>query len=68
MNRLNERQRRRSKDLGKYLFKKTKLTEIKQREREARAQGRKQINRAELRVEGHESATGFPSLRTQAMR
>lgn len=68
MNRLDERQRRRSKDLGKYLFKKTKLTEIKQREREARAQGRKQINRAELRVEGHESVTGFPSLRTQAMR
>lgn len=68
MNRLDERQRRRSKDLGKYLFKKTKFTEIKQREREARAQGRKQINRAELRVEGHESVTGFPSLRTQAMR
>lgn len=68
MNRLDERQRRRSKDLGKYLFKKTKLTEIKQREREARVQGRKQIHRAELRVEGHESVTGFPSLRTQAMR
>lgn len=67
MNRLDERQRR-SKDHGKYLFKKTKLTEIKQREREARAQGRKQIHRAELRVEGHEPATGFPSLRTQAMR
>lgn len=40
MNLLDERQRRRSKDRGKYLFKKTKLTEIKQREREARVQGR----------------------------